>query len=135
MKDQVDGLRLLGYPAASMHSNLLPEEANAAYSGVVDGSVKLLYTSPERVLTSSFLDLLRRVGVGRFAIDEAHCISQWGHDFRPEHRQLARFRELFPEAPIHALTATATPRVREDVPGSFGFEIPNSSSGCSTVRT
>ncbi|HSI71911.1 MAG TPA: RecQ family ATP-dependent DNA helicase [Fimbriimonas sp.] len=115
MKDQVDGLKLIGYPSAALHSNMTSKEMDEVRAAIVAGHIKLLYTSPERVLTSSMISLMKQADVARFAIDEAHCISQWGHDFRPEYRQLARLRELFPAAPLHALTATATPRVREDI--------------------
>jgi ATP-dependent DNA helicase RecQ len=125
MKDQVDGLRLVGYPAGALHSGIGPEEAEEIRVSLISGSLKLLYVSPERVLTPAMLALLNEAdegrGVARIAIDEAHCISQWGHDFRPEYRQLSRLRSTFPKAPIHALTATATPRVREDVIRQLGL--------------
>ena len=79
------------------------------------GKLNLLFVSPEKLLTPWFIGLMKRVGVTTFAIDEAHCISQWGHDFRPEYRRLAELRQHFPEASIHAFTATATERVRQDI--------------------
>ena len=115
MKDQVDGLRALGYPAAALHSGLTDAERRDVSSGIRSGKLRLLFTAPERLLSPGFLDYIGSVGVHSFAIDEAHCISQWGHDFRPEYRQLAALKERFPETAIHAYTATATPRVREDI--------------------
>lgn len=134
MKDQVDGLAMVGYPAGALNSSMTAEEATSVAQGVIDGKLKLLYVSPERILTGSTIELLRGAnkgrGVARIAIDEAHCISQWGHDFRPEYRQLARLRTLFPSAPIHALTATATPRVREDVARQLGLKRARLFVGC-----
>lgn len=119
MKDQVDGLHLAGYPAEALNSTTKPEDAQAIRARVVSGECKLLYVSPERLLTAGFLSWLARIhdkgGLDAFAIDEAHCISQWGHDFRPEYRRLAELRDIFPGVPFHAFTATATPRVREDI--------------------
>ncbi len=119
MKDQVDALRLIGYPAAALHSGLSGAEAQEIKGRLGAGDVKLLYVSPERVMTAGMMDALDGAdmgrGVRRIAIDEAHCVSQWGHDFRPEYRILARLRDRFPAAPIHAFTATATPRVRKDI--------------------
>jgi ATP-dependent DNA helicase RecQ len=115
MQDQVDGLRLLGYPAAAVHSN----QDAAARAGlqrlVAAGELRLLFAAPERLFGDGFLRWLAQREIGAFAIDEAHCISQWGHDFRPEYRRLAELRERFPGVPFHAYTATATPRVREDI--------------------
>src|SRR5690606_32793687 len=79
------------------------------------GALRLLFVAPERLLTEGFLSTLQRLRIGTFAIDEAHCISQWGHDFRPEYRRIALLRDRFPGATFHAYTATATPRVREDI--------------------
>ena len=114
MKDQVDGLVANGYPAAALHSGMSEDDRAAVRHGLQEGRYRLLFVSPERLSNDAFVAGLRRYGVSSFAIDEAHCISQWGHDFRPEYRQLARLRELFPGASLHAFTATATPRVRED---------------------
>lgn len=126
MKDQVDGLRLVGVPAAALNSSMSIVEAEEVRMGLIEGEIKLLYISPEKLLTSDALSLLRHAhngsGVRRIAIDEAHCISQWGHDFRPEYRQLVRLRQLFPNAPIHAFTATATPKVREDILSQLGLK-------------
>jgi ATP-dependent DNA helicase RecQ len=115
MKDQVDGLTAAGVPAAFLNSSLTAEERRVVEAGVARRRYHLLYVAPERLVLSSCLGLLRRAGVAFFAIDEAHCISQWGHDFRPEYRQLTVVREVFPDVAIHAFTATATPRVRTDI--------------------
>ena len=115
MKDQVDALRANGYEAAAMHSGLTEQERSDVARALIAGKLSLLFVSPERLLTPWFISLLKRVKVTSFAIDEAHCISQWGHDFRPEYRRLAELREHFPEASIHAFTATATERVRQDI--------------------
>jgi ATP-dependent DNA helicase RecQ len=115
MKDQSDGLRRCGYPAAALHSNMTVAELRKAEQQVADGAVRLLFVAPERLVAPRLLGLLERAGVGAFAIDEAHCISHWGHDFRPEYRQLALLKRRFPKAGLHAYTATATPRVQRDI--------------------
>jgi ATP-dependent DNA helicase RecQ len=125
MKDQVDALRANGYEAAAMHSNLMEQERSDIARDLVAGKLKLLFVSPERLLTNWFIMLLKRARVTSFAIDEAHCISQWGHDFRPEYRRLAELREHFPEASIHAFTATATERVRQDIIDQLKLKAPN----------
>ena len=124
MKDQVDALEAIGYPAAALHGGLSLDERSAIRDRLLAGELRLLFTAPERLVNSSLLDTLARVGVKRFAIDEAHCISQWGHDFRPEYRQLAMLRERFPRATLHAFTATATPQVRDDIAGQLGLRDP-----------
>lgn len=125
MKDQVDGLVANGYPAAALHSGLTESERKRIERGVLDNEYRLLFVAPERLLTSWFLSQLQRINVKAFAIDEAHCISQWGHDFRPEYRQLRTLKDRFPKASIHAYTATATPRVREDIVAQLGLQNPN----------
>ncbi len=115
MKDQVDGLRECGYPAVALHSGQTSAEQRAAEEQVAAGGVRLLFLAPERLVTSRGLALLDRIGARAFAIDEAHCISHWGHDFRPEYRALSLLKERFPQASVHAYTATATPRVRADI--------------------
>jgi ATP-dependent DNA helicase RecQ len=115
MKDQVDGLRASGYPAAALHSGLPEGEREAVRRAARDGQVRLLFVSPERLLAPGFAAWLGSVGVRAVAVDEAHCISQWGHDFRPEYRQLAGLRALLPGVSLHACTATATPRVQRDI--------------------
>ena len=124
MQDQVEGLRLLGYPAAALHGNLAAAEREATRRAVEGGALRLLFVSPERLFQDGFLAWLARFPLGAFAIDEAHCISQWGHDFRPEYRRLAELRERFPAVPFHAFTATATPRVREDIAQQLGLREP-----------
>ena len=124
MKDQVDALEAIGYPAAAIHGGMSQEERAAVRDRLAAGELRLLFAAPERLVNTGLLDLLARVGVRRFAIDEAHCISQWGHDFRPEYRQLALVRDRFPAASIHAFTATATPRVRDDIARQLALRDP-----------
>src|SRR2546430_9434379 len=115
MKDQVDALQASGIEATFLNSTLTASEAGRRMLGLRNGKYKLLYVAPERLMLSGFLANLKTWNVNQIAIDEAHCISEWGHDFRPEYRQLAQLRELFPQTPLMALTATATPRVRSDI--------------------
>jgi ATP-dependent DNA helicase RecQ len=115
MKDQVDAMQAAGVPAPFLNSSLATEESRARLRGLHNGDYRLLYVAPERLLLSGFLDDLQRWNVTRFAIDEAHCISEWGHDFRPEYRQINSLRGIFPKIPLMALTATATERVRADI--------------------
>jgi len=115
MKDQVDGMQAGGIPATFLNSSLAQGESRARLRGLHHGEFRLLYLAPERLMLSGFLSDLQRWNVRLLAVDEAHCISEWGHDFRPEYRQLAELRKLFPETPMMALTATATERVRADI--------------------
>ncbi|HNN91557.1 MAG TPA: DNA helicase RecQ [Pseudomonadota bacterium] len=115
MKDQVDALTDNGVPATYLNSTLSAEEARTRFRHLHAGELKLLFVAPERLLVGSLLDDLVRWGVSCVAVDEAHCISEWGHDFRPEYRQLAILRERLPQVPYMALTATATERVRGDI--------------------
>ena len=115
MKDQVDGLVANGVPAVSLHSGQDEQTRHHNRQQIQSRQTKLLYVSPELLVGGSLNGLLRTVGVRAFAIDEAHCISHWGHDFRPEYRRLADLRGIFPEASFHACTATATPQVRQDI--------------------
>ena len=115
MKDQVDALQAAGVPATFLNSSLATDESRSRLRGLHNGEYRLLYVAPERLMLSGFLDDLKRWNVGLFAIDEAHCISEWGHDFRPEYRQINSLRTVFPEVPLMALTATATERVRADI--------------------
>jgi ATP-dependent DNA helicase RecQ len=127
MKDQVDGLRESGVPAACLNSAQAPDERQRAIARVRSGECRLLYVSPERLVgdgSDSFRAWLREVGVRFVAIDEAHCISQWGHDFRPEYRLLGRLRDDFPGISLHAFTATATTRVRHDISTQLGLRDP-----------
>ena len=125
MKDQVEQLRAAGVPALFLNSSLSPEayQENMAY--VASGAVKLLYVAPETLLTQRIFALLDGLTVDLLTIDEAHCISEWGHDFRPEYRQLVEVRRRYPQAVCLALTATATPRVRGDIKTSLGFSGSN----------
>lgn len=116
MKDQVDTLLEAGIHAAYINSSLSHDEVREVMYDVERGAVKLLYIAPERLDSPSFLNELRNIPVPLIAVDEAHCISQWGHDFRPSYRSISRLTELFPNTPtVLALTATATPQVREDI--------------------
>jgi ATP-dependent DNA helicase RecQ len=115
MRDQVEALRQAGVAAAALNSSLSPDESRAVRRALMAGELDLLYVAPERLTTPGFADMLRGVDIALFAIDEAHCVSQWGHDFRPEYRDLARITELFPGVPRIALTATADPTTRDDI--------------------
>jgi ATP-dependent DNA helicase RecQ len=124
MKDQVDGLRACGVAAAQLDSSLGPAERNAAEADLRRGRLNLLFVSPERLVQTDLYRTLQQAGVRTFAIDEAHCISHWGHDFRPEYRQMSRLRELFPDAGIHGYTATATEQVRRDIIAQLSLQSP-----------
>jgi ATP-dependent DNA helicase RecQ len=115
MQDQVDALREAGVAAAFLNSSLSAEDQREVERQLSAGELNLLYVAPERLLTGRFLSLLERTEVALFAIDEAHCVSQWGHDFRPEYRELAILHERFPTVPRIALTATADPRTRDEI--------------------
>ena len=115
MQDQVEGLRQAGVRAAALNSSLEPGEAAGIWRALEQGELDLLYVSPERLLSPGFLDRLAALPLALFAIDEAHCVSQWGHDFRPEYLQLAVLAERFSAIPRLALTATADPRTREEI--------------------
>ena len=115
MQDQVAQLDQMGIPAGFLNSSLSSEERSDILRRACQGAYRLIYVSPERIALNGTADWLKRVPVSFFAIDEAHCISEWGHDFRPEYRQLNRLRELFPRQPIAAFTASATRRVRRDI--------------------
>ena len=115
MQDQVAQLEQMGVPAAFVNSSLVGTERSQLLRRATAGEFRLLYFSPERVALGDTPEWLKRIPVSFFAIDEAHCISEWGHEFRPEYRQLSRLRELFPDRPIAAFTASATRRVRHDI--------------------
>jgi ATP-dependent DNA helicase RecQ len=124
MKDQVDTLIANGVPAAYFNSTLSADARTAVANGIREGRYKLLYVAPERLVgdgSASFLSLVASRAMSFVAIDEAHCISQWGHDFRPEYRQLRQLKERLPASSVHAFTATATARVRRDIVAELGL--------------
>ncbi|MDD1724636.1 MAG: DNA helicase RecQ [Methanospirillum sp.] len=124
MKDQVDFLAESGISAAFLNSTLSGKERRSIEESLYGGTLRILYISPERLVQPSFLQILQKIRPSLFAIDEAHCISQWGHEFRPEYRQLSVIRRTFPEVPIIALTATATPSVRKDIINELQLRDP-----------
>src|ERR1700747_3329579 len=115
MKDQVDALQTSGIPATYLNSTLDRQGAVARWRGLHRGEYRMLYAAPERLMLETFLERAVNWNIAQFAIDEAHCISEWGHDFRPEYRELKKLRTHFPDVPMMALTATATERVRTDI--------------------
>ncbi len=115
MKDQVDALQASGIPATYLNSTLGRDEAKARWRGLHRGEYRMLYVAPERLMLETFLERALNWNIVQIAIDEAHCISEWGHDFRPEYRELKKLREHFPDVPVMALTATATERVGADI--------------------
>ncbi len=123
MKDQVAALRARGVRAAALYSGLSRREQEAVYDRAQFGGLDLLYLSPERLLSEWARIRLERTDINLLAVDEAHCISQWGHEFRPAYRQIAEVRSLMPETPVLALTATATPRVADDICGQLEFGL------------
>jgi ATP-dependent DNA helicase RecQ len=125
MKDQVDALQAAGVPATFLNSSLAPGEARPRLRGLHNDEFRLLYVAPERLMLDGFLDDLKRWKTNLFAIDEAHCISEWGHDFRPEYRRLSTLRGFFPGVPMMALTATATGRVRGDIVEQLHLRKPS----------
>ncbi len=131
MKDQVDELSRKGIPAAALHSLATPAERRAAEAAMREGKLRLLYVAPERFASGSFRRLLEETPIARFAVDEAHCVSEWGHDFRPDYRTLADAARRLRRSdgapgrpPILAFTATATPEVRQDIVGLLGLDNP-----------
>jgi ATP-dependent DNA helicase RecQ len=124
MKDQVDALQASGVPATFLNSTLAAGQARERLRGLHTGKFRLLYVAPERLMLPGFLADVQKWNVNLIAVDEAHCISEWGHDFRPEYRQLAELREKFPDVAILALTATATERVRRDIVDGLRLREP-----------
>ena len=125
MKDQVDSMQASGVAATFLNSTLTPDQARERLRGLHAGKFRLLYVAPERLMLAGFLENLRKWNVNLIAVDEAHCISEWGHDFRPEYRDLAQLRENLPTVPMMALTATATQRVRGDIVTHLKLREPN----------
>jgi len=125
MTDQVENLKRHGIVAVEMHSGMHPREIEMAFEKCADGRAKFLYLSPERLETRKFREMLRGINVTLIAVDEAHCISQWGYDFRPPYLRIAEVRTIFPEIPVLALTATAVPRVVDDIQLKLEFQNKN----------
>lgn len=122
MKDQVENLKSRGIRAAAVYSGMSAEEVQLAFENCLYGSFKFLYLSPERLLSESVREFLAKLRVNLWAIDEAHCISQWGYDFRPPYLRIAEIRSIHPKVPVLALTATATPEVRDDIMKQLAFK-------------
>ena len=125
MKDQVDRLRALRIPAVAVHAGLSPRQLDIALDNCVYGDVRFLYVAPERLASEAFRLRVVRMNVSLIAVDEAHCISQWGYDFRPSYLRIAELREKLPGVPVLALTASATPRVVEDIRYQLKFAEPH----------
>lgn len=125
MKDQVDELKRRDIAAEAIYTGMTFDKVESALNRAVGGKLKFLYVSPERLGSVRFREHLKRMKVGLLAVDEAHCISQWGYDFRPSYLQIAEVRVFFPETPVLALTATATPAVAEDIQKQLKFAVPN----------
>ena len=125
MKDQVIHLKKIGISASAIYTGMHHNEVEIAYNQAVFGMLKFLYVSPERLMTDAFIEALKRMKVNLLAVDESHCISQWGYDFRPPYLKIAEIREYIPNVPVMALTATATPKVVEDIQYRLGFKRNN----------
>jgi ATP-dependent DNA helicase RecQ len=125
MKDQVDRLRQMGIAATAIHSGMSYSQIDIALDNCVYGDMKFLYIAPERLATESFRMRVQRMNVVLLAVDEAHCISQWGYDFRPSYLRIKEVRKLLPDVPVLALTASATQMVAEDIMRQLEFDKPN----------
>ena len=125
MKDQVMHLKKIGIAAAAIFSGMHHNEIEVAYNQAAFGMLKFLYVSPERLMTDAFIEALRKMNVCLLAVDESHCISQWGYDFRPPYLKIAEIRQYIPHTPVMALTATATPKVVDDIQYRLGFKKNN----------
>ena len=125
MKDQVENLRRRNIKAVAVYSGMTTQEIQAAFDSCIFGDTKFLYMSPERLSTEMFLEKLKQIKVSILAVDEAHCISQWGYDFRPSYLKIADIREMLPNVPVLALTATATPEVADDIMDKLKFKKKN----------
>lgn len=125
MKDQVDRLRKMNIPARALYTGLYYNEIESIYSNAIHNKLKFLYVSPERLLNQTFQMALAKIDVNLIAVDEAHCISQWGYNFRPPYLRIAEIRSFYPQVPVLALTATATPKVVEDIMDKLRFKMRN----------
>ena len=125
MKDQVDGLKDMGISAAFLNSSLSFDQQQVIIKQIRQGEIRLLYVSPERLQNSDTIDLLRSVSISFFVIDEAHCISHWGHDFRADYRNMGHLKKVFPQISVHAFTATATKEVQEDILSQLKLKSPD----------
>ena len=125
MKDQVQHLKHINIQAAAIYSGMHPSEVEMAYNNAAFGNLKFLYVSPERLMTDAFIEAIKKMKVCLLAIDESHCISQWGYDFRPPYLKIAEIRPYIPNTPVLALTATATPNVVDDIQYRLGFKERN----------
>ncbi|VAX34762.1 ATP-dependent DNA helicase RecQ, partial [hydrothermal vent metagenome] len=124
MKDQVDAALENGIATAFINSSLKPREMSEVYQRLRNHALELLYIAPERFAMPDFIETLKTIPVSLFAIDEAHCISEWGHDFRPDYLRLSSITGVFPNVPVAAFTATATPGVQEDIINKLGLRSP-----------
>ena len=124
MKDQVDGLNALGINSAFLNSSLTREEQISILNALHHGQIRLLYVAPERICQRDFIERLQQLPIRLIAVDEAHCVSQWGHDFRPEYHQLAQLRAALPQVPMMALTATADSATRQDIVQRLALQQP-----------